>query len=61
MESTIQEGTEYQIVRLPDNRVIYSGIAESDSEAEERLEAYAMQMRMGLNVPYAITLKIEKL
>lgn len=58
---TITEGTEYQIKILPDNRVLYSGIAESDTEAEERLEAYAMQTRAFLNVTHTVKLVIVKL
>lgn len=61
MTIEIAEGTEYQIIRLPDKRILYSGIAESDNEAQERLEAYAMQIRAFINVPYPVTLKIVKL
>ena len=52
---------EYQIVRYPDKRIIFSGIAESDTEAEERLESYALYMRVNSNLTFTVTLKIEKL
>ena len=54
----ITEGTEYKIVRYPDKRIVYQGIAESDTEAQERLEAYAMHLRAVLNVSYPVTLKL---
>ena len=57
----IKEGMEYQIVRYPDKRIIFSGIAESDTEAEERLESYALYMRVNSNLTFTVTLKIEKL
>lgn len=57
----ITEGTEYEIIRFPDKRILYSGIAASDTEAEELLESYAMHIRANLNLPYPITLKIQKI
>ena len=59
--SQIKEGDEYQIVRSPDKCILYTGIAESDTEAKEMLERYAMYIRAGINVSYSVTLKLEKL
>lgn len=60
METTILEGEEYVILRYPGNAKLYRGIAESDTEAQERLEAYALHLRAILNVPYAVKLSIKK-
>lgn len=57
----VKEGEEFQIIREPGNRVLYSGIAESDEEAEQVLESIAMHVRVNLNTIFPITLKIKKL
>jgi len=60
MNILIKEGDEYRITRCPDRYTVYQGIAESDTDAEDRLESYALHYRAMLNVAFTITLKIEK-
>jgi hypothetical protein len=60
MEQTnIVEGNEYRITC--NGRTIFEGIAESDSEAEERLESYALQISARNNSTTTIKLRIIKL
>ncbi len=58
---TITEGTEYEIVRYPDKRIVYSGIAESDDEAQERLDSIALQFSAVNNCAHTVTFKIHAL
>lgn len=57
----ITEGQEYQIILLPLNKVMYSGIAESDNETEEKLETMALYIRSALNVTYPVQLVVRAL
>lgn len=58
---SIPEGSEYEIIRLPDNRIIYSGIADYDGEAEEKLEAYALHFSAVNRSTHTITFQLRKL
>lgn len=57
----IREGDEYRIVQYPEKYILYSGVSESDTDAMEKLKDLAMYVRAWANVPYTITLKIEKI
>lgn len=58
-EPIVKEGSEYRIIC--NGRTIFEGIAESDSEAEERLESYALQISARNNSTTTIKLRIIKL
>lgn len=55
-EVTITEGQEYMI--SVNGRPVYTGIAESDDEAIERLEAYALHISANNNSSTPIRLRI---
>lgn len=56
-ETTVIEGQEYRITA--NGRTVYEGIAESDQDAEQNLESYAMWIHSTWNEPIPLVLKIE--
>ena len=59
MATNITEGQEYQITM--NGKVIFEGIAESDTDAADTLESYALHASASNNSTKPITFKIVKL
>jgi hypothetical protein len=55
-EVAISEGQEYMIT--VNGRTVYTGIAESDDEAVERLESYALYISAGNNSSVPLKIRI---
>lgn len=55
-EVAISEGQEYMIT--VNGRTVYTGIAESDDEAKERLESYALYISAGNNSSIPLKIRI---
>jgi 3,4-dihydroxy-2-butanone 4-phosphate synthase len=58
-EVTITEGQEYMI--SVNGRPVYTGIADSDTEAQERLESYALYISAANNSVTPIKIRIVPL